>query len=507
MTEDPSRKFAAYRNRARRLEERWLRLCTSHLTTAPADSIWRYSHEGYYEGPSQGWKLHVSATVLNACEVLEGVGPLLTSRGVSYKAPRSLAELFKLNSGLYYGYTQVGKVFTVYPRTDAEAVELAEKLYEMTRRIQAPAVPFDQRFGGNVYYRFGAFAHMEMEHEDGRRSLAIRDRGGALIPDTRDSADAKPDWVADPFLGALPRAKRPKSLTRLAKSFQVFRALVQRGKGGVYQAAHLGVGGPRLCMLKEGRRNGEVRWDGRDAAQMVRHEEEVISALRAVGVDAPRVYSSFEMDGNYYLVTEFIEGESLHSLLARRERRMPVPVALHYGAQLSDIFRRLHAAGWVWRDCKPANILVTPSGRLRPIDFEGACPAEEPDPLFWGTPGFTPPEWQEPNPRTCASGDLYALGAMLYLLLTGTLPEEKEPVPVERLRRGVPAEVCALVTRLLDRNPDSRPHAEDVSRSLKAAPPAPNRKARRPARGSTRRREVKYPQEFCEPRVGAEAVE
>jgi serine/threonine protein kinase len=211
---------------------------------------------------------------------------------------------------------------------------------------------------------------------------------------------------------------------------------------------------------------------------MVRHEEEVISSLRAVGVDAPRVYSSFEMDGNYYLVTEFIEGESLHNLLARRERRMPVSVALHYGAQLSDIFRRLHAAGWVWRDCKPANILVTPAGRLRPIDFEGACPAEEPDPLFWGTPGFTPPEWHEPNPRTSTSGDLYALGAVLYLLLTGMLPEANDPLPVERLRRGVPAEVGALITRLLDRDPDSRPHAEAVSRSLKSPPPAPSLRAR-----------------------------
>jgi serine/threonine protein kinase len=183
------------------------------------------------------------------------------------------------------------------------------------------------------------------------------------------------------------------------------------------------------------------------------------------------------MDGNYYLVTEFIEGESLHNLLAKRERRMPVPIVLGYGVQLSDIFRRLHTTGWVWRDCKPANILVTPEGRLRPIDFEGACPADQPDPLFWGTPGFTPPEWREPNPLTCMSSDLYALGAMLYLMLTGRVPEATDPIPAERLRRDVPDEVSALVMRLLDRNPDMRPPAEDVSRALKTSPPAPNRKA------------------------------
>ena len=466
MSGNPSLKLAAYKSRARNLEGRWRLICDPHLPCAPEDSIWSYSHEGDSAGPAQGWKLHVSATVLNACEVLKRVGPFLDARSVDYKAPRSLAELSKLNSGLYYGYSQVGKVFTVYPRTDAEAVELAARLYEMTRRMPAPAVPFDRGFGGSVYYRFGAFARMEVEHADGRRSLAIRDREGRLVPDVRASADAEPDCVMDPFLGSLPRTRRPKARTQLADSFRVFRALVQRGKGGVYQAVHFGGGEPKLCLVKEGRRNGEVRWDGRDGARMVRHEERVISALSESGVEAPRIYSSFEMDDNHYLVTEFIEGESLHNLLARRERRLPVPVALRYGAQLSDIFRRLHAAGWVWRDCKPANMLVTPEGRLRPIDFEGACTAEEPDPLFWGTPGFTPPEWREPNPRTCASGDLYALGAMLYLLLTGRVPETTDPTPVEKLRRDVPSEVNSLVMRLLDRDPDSRPPAEDVSRTL-----------------------------------------
>lgn len=106
-----SGKFAARRRRERRLEERWRRLCDRHLSYAPEDSIWRYSSAGDAAGPVQGWKLHVSATVLSACEVLERVGPLLDARPVAYKAPRSLAELMKLNSGLYYGYSQVGKVF------------------------------------------------------------------------------------------------------------------------------------------------------------------------------------------------------------------------------------------------------------------------------------------------------------------------------------------------------------------------------------------------------------
>ncbi|HEV2862466.1 MAG TPA: protein kinase [Pyrinomonadaceae bacterium] len=487
---DPSRKLAACADRARRLEERWQALCDRHLPLAPEDSVWRYHHAANPEAPTQGWKLHLSATLLNACDVLERVAPFLAARSIPYKAPRSLQELIKINSGLYYGYSQVGKIITVYPPTTEEAVRLARELRRLTGRVSAPAVPFDRRFGGNVYYRFGAFAHMEVEHADGRRAPAIRDPDGRLVPDARYAEDARPEWVSDPFTAARPRGPRPRAAGPDASSFRVFRALVQRGKGGVYQAVDLRGDAPRLCLLKEGRRDGELGWDGRDGARRVRHEERVISSLLAAGVDAPRIYSSFYLSGNYYLVTEFIEGESLHSLLARRERRMPVPVALRYGLRLSEIFRGLHAAGWVWRDCKPANILVTPEGRLRPIDFEGACPARRPDPLYWGTPGFTPPEWRERDfsPRASTSGDVYALGSVLYLLLTGRVPEASEPAPVESLRGDVPAAVRALVTRLLDRDPDSRPRAEEVVRELEAALSSPDRV--RPAVGRSSREPV-----------------
>ena len=459
-------KFDACRRRARRLEGRWRKLCDRHLPLAPEGSVWRYRRAPDPARPAQGWKLHVSATLLNACETLERAASLLSARAVEFKAPRSLKEVIKINSGLFYGYSQVGKIVTVYPRSAEEAVALARELYELTRRLDAPAVPFDLKFGGNVYYRFGAFAPLEIEHESGRRTPAIRDPRGALVPDLRVSERAAPDWACDPLAAHRPPAPRPKPRNPLAASFAVFDAIVQRGKGGVYRAVDLRGRVPRPCLLKEGRRSGETSWDGRDGARVVRHEERVISELRAAGVDAPRIYSSFELGGNHYLVTEFIEGESLQNLMARRERRLSVPAVLRHGLQIADIFRRLHAAGWVWRDCKPANILVTPEGRLRPLDFEGACRIDEPDPLFWGTPGFTPPEWADPAPRTCASGDMYALGALLYLLLTGRLPEGAETPPVGKLRRDVPPGVRALVARLLARDPEARPDAAATAREM-----------------------------------------
>lgn len=473
MNEEHIRAFTLYKNRSETLEKRWQQICERYLPVIADDSIWRYHDDGRrssYE-LTQGWKLHVSATVLNAGKMLKKIAPFLASRGVQFKAPRSLKELVKINSGLDYGYSQIGKIVTVYPRTPEEAVALAKRLHKMTRRMAAPSVPFDRRFSpsSNVYYRFGAFKNLEIEHANGVHSPAMRDLKGELVPDVREAAEAKPDWVSDPFNRITSRYGKRKSQSPFAKSFRIFRALAQRGKGGVYQAVDLSTDPPRLCLLKEGRKNGEISWDGRDGYCRIRNEERVLSLLRERGVAVPRVYSSFELERNYYLITEFIEGESLQSMLLKFKRRLSVSRVFRYGIQLSSFFCRMHSAGWVWRDCKPQNILVTPKGRLRPIDFEGACPVDRPDPTLWGTRGFAPIEWRDGNAATGFSVDLYALGSMLYLLLTGRIPQEVNPTSIEKLRRDVPQQVREMVTSLLSPSPFSRPSAKSVTRGLKAA--------------------------------------
>lgn len=436
-----------------------------------AGSVWRYSREMSPDDPEQGWKLHVPATVLTAGKVLRRVGPLLRDRGVLFKATASLGELMRLNSGFHYGYSQVGKFITVYPRTSEEAVQLAERLHELTLGMRAPAVPFDERYrpGGCVYYRYGAFRLMEVEGEDGETAHAIRDPEGNLVPDVRGAA-FKPDWVADPFLdGSARPAPAPARPTPLQTTFKAFGALSQRGRGGVYQALDLGATPPRLCVLKEGRRDGETSWDGRDGAWRVRHEGRVLAALSKAGVGVPRLYSSFRAEGNRYIAVEFIEGESLDARLARRRRRLPVAAALRLGAELARLVASVHAAGWVWRDCKPANVVVTKSGGLRPLDFEGACPVGRPDPQPWGTPAFLAPECETVfRGQSRQPEDLYALGAVVYLLLAGLTPEAASPPP-SKVRRNVPAAASRVVEELLSRDPALRPDAASVARELEAA--------------------------------------
>ena len=447
----------------------WTQICRRYLPFISDDGKWRFSREIRPDDPEQGWKLHLSATLITATVVLRRIAPLLQSHGALFKAPVSLDELNRINSGLDYGYSQVGKVFTIYPRNNEDAVQLARHLHHLTAGMSAPVVPFDRQFqpGSCLYYRYGGFKLLEIRSSDGSNIPAVQNQAGRLVPDSRESWASDLSWISDPFQGRHQPPEPVSAASPLKTRFRVFRALTQRGRGGVYQAIDLHTRPPSLCILKEGRRNGETGLDGQDGFNRAQNEERVLSRLRICGIEAPRLYSSFEVEGNYYLAMEFIDGESLHSLLSKRQRRLRLTQALRYGVQISEIVAQLHAAGWAWRDCKPGNLMMTRKGIFRPIDFESACPCGRPDPLPWRTPDFTPPESAHGSSGG-ASDDLYAVGAILFLLLTGRTPGASASIPATKWRRNLPSEILSIISDLLSPEPQRRPAAVDVAKSLKA---------------------------------------
>lgn len=454
---------------AKSLENDWRMLCHRFLPIEVKDSIWRYSRHFNASDPEQGWKLHVSATILTANKVLETIAPLLTKQGTLFKAPDSLQELQKINSGLYYGYEQIGKFITVYPQTDEEAVGLAGQLDLLVGKMPAPVVSFDFKFkpGSCIYYRYGAFKPLTVINSAGTTTLAIRDQSGNLIPDLRCSAALAPEWLKNPFPQTERKQEAPENL--LKTTIRVFRALEQRGKGGVYQAVDFSVAPPRLCVLKEGRLNGEVEWNGRDGFWRVRHEKCVLEFLQSAEIPVPRVYNSFEAEGRYYFVTEFIEGENLHAHLRKRKRRISIFRAIDYGIQLAALLAQIHRSGWAWRDCKPGNIILTKEKKLRPLDFEGACAITQPDPSPWGTAPFISPGSQNRQywGKSKLPDDLFAMGMILYLLFEGRLPDLSGS-SVKMQRRRIPLEIRQIISKLLDVDPLKRPDAQIVVQTLLA---------------------------------------
>src|SRR5262249_19081248 len=129
-------------------------------------------------------------------------------------------------------------------------------------------------------------------------------------------------------------------------------------------------------------------------------------------------------DGSAYLVMELIEGESLQQRLMRQGPLGVIDV-LTVADQLLDVLAMAHARGVVHRDLKPENIIVLPSGQLRVLDFGIARdidgdPASTYGGLTIGTPAYMAPEQAlGKNSQIDGRTDLYAVGAMMFALLTG----------------------------------------------------------------------------------------
>ena len=126
---------------ARKAEREWQRLCDVYLPFRPKRSIWRYSRKQRHDDPPQGWKIHISATILSARSIFRLVAPYLKRRGILFKAPKSLFELQRLNAGIFYGFSQVGKFITIYPPSSEVALVITPELHRLTAKESGPLIP------------------------------------------------------------------------------------------------------------------------------------------------------------------------------------------------------------------------------------------------------------------------------------------------------------------------------------------------------------------------------
>lgn len=306
----------------------------------------------------QGWKLYVSATLLNFRPILAAVAPLFEEAGIPYKHVAGDKALRKLNAGLN-GYSQVGKCIVAY-LGEAEGVErLIARLKTALEpwRDSCPDVPFARSLGGGLplFYRYGAY-----------RGGRIR-VGGRRRADRRDG-EAVPKGVPDPLARFASADRSDEAFERFLARFPIFEAIAQGGKGGVFAAFDLSRDSFTEVIVKIGYRNGQVMPDGRDGADLLRREHGFFMALENAGLGAlaPACVAYGEFDRKHALVMERLPGEDLMAL-RRRGELQPGHVA-----QCLDLLRRMHGAGLYAGDPKLANFVLDGGGRPRGIDFECA---------------------------------------------------------------------------------------------------------------------------------------
>ena len=245
---------------------------------------------------------------------------------------------------------------------------------------------------------------------------------------------------------------------------QRYRILSQLGKGGfgaVYKAEDAQLGN-RLLAVKEMSQSGLNPREIIEATENFKREALLLASLTHPNL--PSIYDHFSEAGRWYLVMNFIEGETLEERLNKEpEGRLSVEKTLRIGIQLCTVLGYLHARQppIVFRDLKPANIMMTPDGHLYLIDFGIARhfkPGQAKDTIAFGSPGYAAPE-QYGKAQTTSRSDIYSLGANLHQLLTGIDPSQTpfQFAPLQQQGRPIPPSLESLIMQMLEMNESKRP--------------------------------------------------
>jgi serine/threonine protein kinase len=236
----------------------------------------------------------------------------------------------------------------------------------------------------------------------------------------------------------------------------------------------------RASMLRE--EDDETRLELR---QRFLQEARAAAALSHPG--ATTIYQVGQLDDEPFIVMEWLAGRTLEQVLGERQR-LRVEESLELAISVLDTLEAAHRAGIVHRDVKPSNLLVLDDGRLKVTDFgiasiEGRELVKTRAGVILATPRFAAPE-QLRGINVDGRADLFSLGIVLYLMLTGEYPFagetlmelatsilQREPRPPRQLRPDLPESLDALVLRTLAKNRELRPRsaarlAEELRRIL-----------------------------------------
>ncbi|KPI22186.1 serine/threonine protein kinase [Actinobacteria bacterium OK074] len=385
----------------------WLTLTPVDETGAPLPS------------PSQGWKIHASATAADAERIAARVWDYCVPRRIPFKfvpAP----HLLHLRNAKYAPRDGSGKFVTVYPADEGQLHLVLRELGALLEGCSGPYILTDLRWNeGPLYVRYGAFARSFVVDERGTLVPALLDGDGRRVPDRRDPSFRVPEWVT------LPEFLRPQLAARNATTvgdlpYRIDKALHFSNGGGVYAGTDTRDG--RKVVLKEARPHAGLAADGADAVARLERERAALEQLAGLGV-VPGVRDWFTLGDHRFLVMDFLEGRPLNAFFAERHPLLtpdPDPAevaaytvwALRIHRAVEEAVAAVHARGIVFNDLHVFNIMVAPDDRtVSLLDFEAAAPASEGGRQVVAHPGFfAPPD------RRGADVDHYALACLRLAL-------------------------------------------------------------------------------------------
>jgi serine/threonine-protein kinase len=218
-----------------------------------------------------------------------------------------------------------------------------------------------------------------------------------------------------------------------------------------------------------------------DPGFVARFRQEAQAAANLSHPGIVNIYDWGQDDSTYYIVMEYVHGTDLKEVVTERGALDPLKVA-EYGAQACAALSVAHGYDIIHRDIKPHNIVLTPDGTIKVMDFgiarAGNTQMTQTGSVL-GTAHYVSPEQAQGRTLT-ATSDLYSLGVVLYELATGRVPFDAdtpvavalkqvndEPVPPRQLNPQIPSGLEAVIMRALSKNPSDRySSAEEMRRDL-----------------------------------------
>lgn len=246
----------------------------------------------------------------------------------------------------------------------------------------------------------------------------------------------------------------------------------QGGMGAVYRGRHLNLDiDVAVKCLKPELVAGDDQF-------VLRFRREARAAAQINHQNVVRVFDVSEEQGLHYIVMELVQGETARERVQRKKRLgIGEALAIVWGAAMG--LGEAHRKGFVHRDMKPDNIMISSSGQVKVADLGLAKPARLGDQasllsgtnVVMGTPQYMPPEQWESTATVTPAADVWALGATLYYLLVGGEAIAKDSLPrimqrivlqpfpdVRERRPEVPADVAALIAKATAKAPEERFH-------------------------------------------------
>jgi len=257
----------------------------------------------------------------------------------------------------------------------------------------------------------------------------------------------------------------------LANRYLIVKRVGQGGMGAVYQATDTRLG-HKLVAVKEMSDAAITNpLEKQQARQAFEQEAQMLAKLNHPNL--PRVTDHFSETGKQYLVMDFIDGQTLEEILNQMSGFLDEKAVVNWGMQLCEVLDYLHhqRPPVIFRDLKPANIMLDRGGKVKLTDFGIARLfklGKAADTASFGTAGYAPPE-QYGKGQTDARSDTYALGATLHHLLTKRDPAQTpfSFLPVRSLNPKVSQAVDQVISRAVEQDPNQRwQSARQMQRAL-----------------------------------------